>query len=334
MKKIILLLVIAAVAVAIFYFYPRWNGEPEDPTRLRVSGNIEAHESVLSFKVSGRISELAVTEGQWVDEGALIARLDDSDYRQQAVLDESGVRLRESDLALALAGTRQREIEAAEQTLLEAEAELGQRRLDVDRAERLFARDVISAEDRDRAATALKRATAVRDRAHERLELAREGAREEEIAISRASVRQAREALALSRIRLGHTELRAPRAGVVLVRQAELGEVVAPGTPVVTLGDLENVWLRAYIPQTELGRVRWGQEAELTIDTFPDKTYPGKISFIASQAEFTPRSIETHRERVTLVYRIKIDVPNPDHELKPGMPADAVIRLEPQPPES
>lgn len=327
-KAISILLLLAAAAAALWYW--RANGEPAEASVLRLSGNIEAHESVLSFKVAGRIAELAVVEGQWVEPGALIARLDDADYRQQVAVEEAGVRLRESNLALALAGTRRREIEAAEQTLAEAEAELEQRQLDLARAERLFARDVISAEERDRARTALKRSTAVRDRARERLELAREGSREEEITIARAGVRQAREALELARVRLGHTELRAPRAGVVLVRQAELGEVVAPGTPIVTLGDLENVWLRAYVPQPDLGRIRWGQQAEVRTDTFPDKTYRGRISFIASRAEFTPRTIETQRERVTLVYRIKIDLANPDYELKPGMPADAVIRLEPE----
>ena len=100
---------------------------------------------------------------------------------------------------------------------------------------------------------------------------------------------------------------------------------MAPGTPVVTLADLDHVWLRGYISETDLGRIRWGQPATLRTDTYPDKPYRGRVSFIASKAEFTPKSIETHRERVTLVYRIKIEVENPNHELKPGMPADAVI---------
>ena len=121
--------------------------------------------------------------------------------------------------------------------------------------------------------------------------------------------------------------MRAPKAGVVTVRQAELGEVVSPGTPVVTLADLDNVWLRAYVNETDLGRIRWGQEAMLRTDTYPDKSYRGRISFIASQAEFTPKSVQTFKERVTLVYRIKIDADNPNHELKPGMPADATIDL-------
>ncbi len=102
-----------------------------------------------------------------------------------------------------------------------------------------------------------------------------------------------------------------------------------PGTPVVTLADLDHVWLRAYVAETDLGRIRWGQAATVHTDTYPDKAYPGQISFIASEAEFTPKSVETHKERVTLVYRIKINVENPRHELKPGMPADATIHLGP-----
>lgn len=328
MKKIIpILVVVAIVAAGYFYVYPRFKPAPLPENELRVSGNIEAHESVVSFKLAGRLVELPVEEGQWVEAGAVLARLEDADYRQQVTLEEAALRVRESNLNLALAGTRRQEIDAAAQTLAEAQADLEQRKLDHQRAETLYKKDVIPAEQRDLAATALKRAQAVYERAEKRLEQAREGARAEEIAIARSSVEQAREAVEMSRIRLGYTVLRAPKAGVVVVRQAELGEVVSPGTPVVTLADLDNVWLRAYIPETELGRVKWGQEAALRTDTYPDKSYRGRISFIASKAEFTPKSVETHKERVTLVYRIKIDVENLNRELKPGMPADAVILL-------
>ena len=128
---------------------------------------------------------------------------------------------------------------------------------------------------------------------------------------------------------MDYTTLRAPSAGVITVREAELGEVVVPGTPVVTLADLDHIWLRAYIAETDLGRIRWGQEATITTDTYPGKQYRGRISFISSSAEFTPKSVQTYKERVTLVYRIKIDIDNPNHELKPGMPADARIDLPP-----
>ena len=146
-------------------------------------------------------------------------------------------------------------------------------------------------------------------------------------AIAQANINQAKANLGLSRVNLSYTVLRAPSAGVVTVREAELGEVVSPGTPVVTLADLDHIWLRAYIAETDLGRIAWGQQATITTDTYPGKQYRGHISFISSTAEFTPKSVQTTKERVTLVYRIKIDIDNPNHELKPGMPADARIEL-------
>jgi HlyD family secretion protein len=120
--------------------------------------------------------------------------------------------------------------------------------------------------------------------------------------------------------------------GVVLVKSGEVGEVVNPGTSILTLADIESVWLKAYIPETDLSRVKWGQEVIITTDLRPRKEYKGRISFISSQAEFTPKQIQTEKERVTLVYRIKVDIPNPERELKPGMPADGKILLNSSPP--
>jgi HlyD family secretion protein len=323
------ILLLAAVAAAV-YFYPRWKKPAAPSNEVALSGNIEAHESLVSFRVQGRIAELPVEEGQQVAAGTLLARLEDADYRQRVRVDQAGVAVRERDLALSLAGTRVQQVKAAEQSLAEARADLDQRRLDNDRALRLFARDEIAAQDRDQAATALKRSEAVYQAAAERLSEAREGSRQEEIAITRATLHQASETLALSRVNLDYTVLRAPSAGVITVRQAELGEVVSPGTPVVALADLDHIWLRAYLAETDLGRIHWGQEVTVTTDTYPGRQYKGRISFISSTAEFTPKTVQTYKERVTLVYRLKIDIDNPSHELKPGMPADARIVLAPQ----
>jgi HlyD family secretion protein len=131
----------------------------------------------------------------------------------------------------------------------------------------------------------------------------------------------------LNETQLSYTSLYSPISGVVLVKSGEIGEVVNPGTSVLTLADINNVWLKAYIPETDLGKVKWGQEVIVTTDLRPKKEYRGRISFISSQAEFTPKQIQTEKERVTLVYRIKINIPNPDRELKPGMPADGKIIL-------
>ena len=326
-KTIILVLVLGALAAGGAYFYSRWQARRPPENILRISGNIEAHESVVSFKVQGRIVALPIEEGQWVNNGDVLARLDSDDYRQAVQVDEAGVREREAELDLALAGSRSQDIKAAEQSVIDARADLEQKKSDLARYETLYKNDEIPAQTRDAAATAVERAQAAYDRAKQMYDELLEGTRKEQIRISRAAVNQAHQNLDLSRIRLGYTLLRAPVSGVVLVRDAELGEVMAPGTPVATIADLDHLWLRGYVPETDLGRVRWGQDAAVRTDSFPGKSYHGRVSFISSEAEFTPKSVETHQERVTLVYRVKIDLDNPSHELKPGMPADAVVEI-------
>ena len=328
MKRVIPILILLAAAVAAgVYYYPRLTRKPTPVNELALSGNIEAHESLVGFKVQGRIVELPVEEGQEVEEGALLARLEDADFRQRVRVDAATVGVRQSNLALTLAGTREQEVKAAQQTMIDAQADLEQKKLDNERAQRLFAKDEVSAQERDLAATALKRAQAIFQAAQQRYNEAVEGSRKEDIAIARANLNEASANLGLSQVNLGYTVLRAPSAGVVTVRQAELGEVVSPGSPVITLADLDHIWLRAYIAETDLGRIAWGQAATVTTDTYPGKQYHGRISFISSTAEFTPKSVQTYKERVTLVYRIKIDIDNPNHELKPGMPADAHLAL-------
>ena len=286
---------------------------------LLVSGNIEAHESVVSFKaVQSRVVELPFDEGQWVKAGTLLARLDDSDYRQQVAINEAA-------LQRAGTATRIRRWKSSKpRTRRSATTTLTSRRkISTTAAVRNSGREkIISGDQRDHTDTALKQSNAGMQR-----DSAMERSAQQDIEVAKANIRNASENLELAKIMLGYTTLRAPFSGVILTRQTELGEVMQPGTPVVTLADLDHVWLRAYIAETDLGRIRWGQAATVHTDTYPDKAYPGQISFIASEAEFTPKSVETHKERVTLVYRIKIDVENPRHELKPGMPADATIHL-------
>ena len=326
-RKLMLLLLLAAAVAVAAAFYPRLFKKSQETNTLRLSGNIEAHESVVGFKVEGRIVELPVQEGQWVEAGTLLARLDGDDYRRQVDMDEAALRVQRAQLALGLAGTRSQELKASQQSLQDAKADLDQKKLDYDRAETLFRERVGSQQERDQADTNLKRAEATYRRAQEMYDEAREGTRREQLTVDRATVVEAEEKLRASKLNVEYTVLRAPVSGVVVVRDAELGEVMAPNTPVVTIADLEHIWLRAYVSETDLGRVRWGQEVTVHTDTFPGKSYRGHISFISDNAEFTPKSVQTFKERVTLVYRIKIDVENPNHELKPGMPADATIAL-------
>lgn len=327
MKKVLLIVLGGSALFAGLYVYLSAAPERAAETTLKLSGNIEAHESVVSFKVQGRIVELPIEEGRYVKQGELLARLDDDDYRQQVSVDEATVRAREAELDLALAGSRVQEIKAAKQTLLDAEVDLDLQKREFRRRQKLLSEQGVSQEDLDSASAQLKRAQATYERVKQNYDQIVEGTRKEQIAVYRANLQLARENLEMSRVKLRYTVLTAPTSGVILVRQAELGEVAAPGTPVVTIADVDHLWLRGYINETDLGRIRWGQPATVHTDTFPHTTYPGRVSFISSEAEFTPKSVETHKERVTLVYRVKIDLDNPNHELKPGMPADAVIEV-------
>jgi len=327
MKRVLPLLLLLAIGAAVVYYHPQWFRKPSAENVLKLSGNIEAHESLVSFKVTGRIIALPVDEGMTMKAGDLLARLDSDDYRQQVAVDEAAIRVRERQLALGLAGSRSQDVEAAKQAVLDAQADLEQKKKDLARYQALYEKDEIPAQTRDQAATNVTRAQASYDRAQLLHSELVEGTRQEELAVERASVRQADQNLRMSRIRLAYTVVRAPFDGVILTRQAELGEVVSPGTPIVTLADLDHLWVRAYVPESDLGRVRWGQAVDVRTDTYPDKIYRGRISFISSEAEFTPKSVQTEKERVTLVYRLKVDVENPDRELKPGMPADAYINL-------
>jgi HlyD family secretion protein len=287
---------------------------------LVVSGNIEAHESVLSFKtVQSPIVELPFDEGQWVQAGTLLARVEDRDYRQQIAVDEAALSVQKQQLAYA-----QKNLEAARRTVAIDQADFWQKSVDYERYEKLWQKSVVSTQVRDLAETAYRQSRAALTR-----DQALEAAAEENVKVAQAAINSAEQTLKLAKIVESYTRLYAPFSGVLLVRNAELGETVQPGTPVFTLADLDHLWLRAYINETDLGRVRLGQAALVTTDSYPGQKYVGRISMIAENAEFTPKSVETHAERVTLVYRIKIDILNQSHELKPGMPADATIKLLP-----
>ena len=312
---IVLLVLILGVGIWMGWFGP---GLPANV--LVVSGDIEAHESLLSFKtIQSRIIVLPFDEGATVPMGMLLARVEDADYRQQVVIAQAALDVQTRQLAAT-----SQSVTAAKQTIANDMADFAEKTLDAGRDQSLFLKQAIATQTRDLAATAQKQSAAAlaRDQALEKVS-------ERNVDLAMANVKDAKAALAMSQIVLGYTVLRAPFNGVILVRQAELGESVVPGTPVVTLADLDHVWLRAYINEPDISKVRLGQRVTITTDSYPGKIYHGRISFISSQAEFTPKSVETHAERVTLVYRIKIDLENPTHELVPGLPADAHIALAP-----
>jgi HlyD family secretion protein len=326
MKRLIVgILILAVISGAVYFFLLR--NQAGDDSIIQISGNIEATEVNVGFKISGRVVNLPLEEGDWVEKGKTIASLDDEDLRHRLDLAQASLRAARARLNKLKAGSRPEELREAEAALRQAEFDLENKQNHYERMKALFNRGVIPKESLDNAEAGFKISKASQARAYENYSLVKEGPRKEDIEDANAQVEQAQASLKVAETQLSYAVLSSPLSGVVLVKSAEIGEVVNPGTTILTLADIGNVWLKGYIPETDLGRVKWGQEVLVTTDLHPRKEYRGKISFISSQAEFTPKQIQTQKERVTLVYRIKVDLANPDRELKPGMPADGKIML-------
>jgi HlyD family secretion protein len=389
-KKRFIPLIIILVAGGAFLYYYFLQNQRGDGTDIPVSGNIEVTTVDVSFKIAGKIEKLAVEEGVQVKEGQPIAFLEHKDLiaqksKAEATLEavktriptlqknielqdqgtlqeisqaEAAVDAAHARLQQLLAGSRPQEIQAARANLEQTQADAVKRKADMERAEKLYKNNFISAQEWDSAKNAYEVAAANQKKAEENYALVVEGPRKEEIAAARAQweqaqagvklakarriqvqvlrkelltaqaqVKEAASAIAVIDTQIGYSKLNAPLSGVVLVKSTEPGEFVVPGGAVVTLGDIEKPWLKAFITEGDLGKVKLGQKVSVTTDSYPGKVYPGRITFISSEAEFTPKNVQTAKERVKLVYRIKVALENPHRELKPGMPADAKIHL-------
>lgn len=365
----------------------RWWQRPPDGV-LIASGTIEATEVAVSFKIPGRVIERPADEGQRLNAGDLVAKLESRELaaevdrlraslaatqtrlpqlRTEIALQQELTRARIAEAEATLAarserlaelrsGSRPQELQRASAEVREAKAVLDNAQAELRRMEALYRDGGVSAQVRDAAAMASNVAMERHRNALERLDLVKEGPRQEEIRRAEADVQQAKAALLLAKTgelevtrrqqelatlqagvardkaalaaaeaQYSYTVLTSPTAGVVLRKHVEPGEMIAAGTPAVTVADLQNIWLKIYVPEPQLGRVRLGQAADITTDSFRGKTYRGRITFINSEAEFTPKNVQTQEERVKLVFAVKIGVQNPNQELKPGMPADARI---------
>jgi len=322
-KWIFLILVLGILGVVALFLFKQ--SEKIKMKRLLVYGNIEATEVDMSFKIPGRVIHRSVDEGDFVKKGSEVATLEDEDLKRQAEEARASVRVAEARLREALAGSRSQEIKQAWATAEKARSDRDQLKSDWERAEALSKEGVIPVQSWEQASTSYQMALAAYKEAMEHYDLVKEGPRKEDIDALKASLEQAKALLNLREVQLSYANLTSPVSGVVLVKNIEPGEMVSAGTPVVTIADLNDVWLKAYISETDLGRVKYNQRVNVKTDTYPDKIYWGRISFISSEAEFTPKNIQTHEERVKLVYRIKVTLENPQMELKPGMPADGEI---------
>jgi HlyD family secretion protein len=366
-----------------------WNRR--ESNKISISGNIELTQVNMAFKMPGELIDLRVDEGDGVQKGMLLARLDVDQLEKQRARDQetlaiartqlpqqqtlvdyqkaaleadvearkAALRQAEARLQQLLAGSRTQEIRQAQAAVREAEDQHQLAQKDWERAQLLYKNDDISTAQHDQYRSRYEITRAALQQAQERLSLVKEGPRKEDIESARAQVeqakagirqaeamhieikrreqeletrnaqiRQAQAQVAVIDTQISDATLVAPINGVVLVKSAEAGEVLAAGATLLTLGEIDKPWLRGYIREQDYGRVKLGMKAKVTTDSYPGKVYWGRITFISSEAEFTPKQIQTPEERVKLVYRIKIELDNPRHELKLNMPADAEIVLE------
>lgn len=325
MKKIIPVILLLAIAVGAYFFFR--SRQPENKNMIRVSGNIEITDAALAFIIPGRVTERLISEGDLVKKDQVTARLEDIDLRQEVELRRADMNVVQASLKELEAGSRPEEIDQAQAVLTRAQSEEEKFRLEYERQKNLFAQEIAPRQALEKAQSDYETSHARVVEAAKALKLAQKGPRAEKIEQARAVVEAGQKALEVAETKLQYATLTSPMDGIVLSQNIEPGEYVSAGTPIVTIGKMDSVWVRAFIDETDLGKVRVGQSVRVKTDTYPDKVYDGKVSFISSESEFTPKTVQTDQERVKLVYRIKIDVPNPKMELKPGMPADGEILL-------
>ena len=323
-KGVLVLTLLLVLGLAYAYggrLFGSGNGKP----LVSVTGTIEAIQVDVSARIAGRIIERPVNEGDRVAAGQLLLRLDEAEQAAEVRRQEAAVRTAQSTVNDLLAGARREEMEDARAALQSASATREWTERDFRRAEGLFRQTLIAAQEVDRARQAYEVAAAQEKSARQKLLLLEAGSRPDQVETARGQLAQARNALDMARTRLREMTILSPLDGVVLRKNLEVGELANPGVPILTLMKPSDMWVRAYVPEEEVARIKVGSPAWVSVDGYPARRFPGRITEIASEAEFTPRNVQTRKERANLVFRIKIAVDNPEGILKPGMPADADI---------
>lgn len=301
----------------------------DDGRFVHLSGRVEAPLVDLAPKVSGRVVEVLVREGDRVKAGDLLARLDLGETALAVDRDREGLRSAQARYEDLVSGSRRPEIAAAEAEVADRRAAVALARRELDRQDLLLQKKVGTVRDHDRARTDLERAEAALQASEERYRLAVEGSRRDQTEGARFDAGRAKVQLQQSETVAKEAEIRAPADGVILHRMAEPGLLLAAGKPALTMAFADRLYVRTFLPETKLGRVRTGQSAAVSVDAFPGKTFPARVAEISPDAEFTPKAVETKSERVNLVFSTKVDlVGGWKDPLVPGQPADVAVDTE------
>ncbi len=316
--------VIATVGVIAGWFALRAPSATEG--EIAASGTVEVVEVDLGFQTAGRIETLLVREGNAVTRGATLAQLDRAELDARRAAAEAQLAASRALLDELRTGSREEVVAQGRAAVRAALRRLSDAERDLERIRRLFEGGAVSQQALDHQQTAFELAQAEHDQARERLAVLETGPRRERIAAQAANVRQAQAAVALIDATLANTAIIAPFDGIVTIKHHEIGEIVSPGAPVVTVMNPAERWVRIYLRQDVVGRVALGQAATITADAYSDRTYRGEVTHIASEAEFTPRNVQTTAERVKLVFEVRVRIiEDPSFDLKPGLAADVVL---------
>jgi HlyD family secretion protein len=314
----------AAMLVVIAFLALRPGGE--DHGWLSGSGTVEATHTQLGFQAPGRLAEIVVREGDRVAAGAELARLDLEDLAARQAQAEAAVASARAVLAELETGARPQELAQARAARDAARQQLADAERDLARSARLREAGAVSEQDLEKAGLHRDLRASAHAQALEQHRLVEAGPRSERVEAQRAQVRQAEAALRAAQVAMENGVVRAPFPGLVTVRHREPGSVVPLGSPVLTVMDPEDRWVRIYISGDRIGDVAVGARAVITADTDPDREYAGEVTHVASEAEFTPKNVQTREERVRLVYAVRVRIKDDAAlDLKPGMPADVRI---------
>jgi HlyD family secretion protein len=324
-KLLVLAVLVAAAAAGAFFFWTR--RAPPPPQALILHGNVDIRQVSLAFDGNGRVAEVRAEEGDHVRAGAVLATIDTRTFALQIDQATAQIEAQEQNLRRLRNGARPEEIAEARSRLAAAQAEVGRAPDDVSRLVRISAKTQgrgVSRQDLDRAHSAVVTAASRTDELREALRLLQSGSRPEDIAGAEAQVRASRAQVALLRHQIELGELKAPVDAVVRSRLLEPGDMATPQKPVLTLALTQPKWVRVYVAEPDLAKVRVGLPARIRSDG-QSEVIAGKISFIASTAEFTPKSVETSELRTSLVYEVRVLADDPTDILRLGQPVTVEI---------
>lgn len=324
-KKIVIVGILAAgIGAAVLWKLAPWEARPDDGT-VFASGTMDATEIAVSFRMPGILHSRPVEEGSRVKPGELLAALDERESVARLHQVEAAQQAAQARLKDLEQGYRPQEIAEARAQTDQAQANLANLEEEARRSEALFNGGATSQQRRDKDRTAATVATEQHRAAQERLKLLLGGYRSETINAARAQLDEAQAAVEAAHVAREDLQVKSPVDGVVTGTHAEVGETLGAGRPALTVTDISRPWVRVYIPENQIGKVRLGAAAKIKVDTFPNREFDGRVSYVSSQAEFTPKNVQTQEERVKLVFAVNVTLDNRDGTLKPGMPADVTI---------